>query len=54
MTGIALVVSDDENRLDDDAIVTDPETLLEPAVLTWHWEWVPGEELQAYGCTLKD
>ena len=45
-------LSEDERRLDYEAVVTDPETLLEPIVLAWHWEWVPGEALQSYGCTL--
>ncbi len=47
-------LSDDERRLDYEVVITDPETLLEPLVLSWHWDWVPGEALQAYGCTLED
>ena len=47
-------LSADESRLDYEAVVTDPETLLEPAVFAWHWEWVPGEELQGYSCTLPE
>ena len=35
-------------------MVTDPETLLEPAVFAWHWEWVPGEEVQDWACTLPE
>lgn len=46
--------SDDESRLDYEAVITDPGTLLEPLVLRWHWDWVPGEALQAYGCTLVE
>ncbi len=47
-------LSEDRRRLDYEAVVTDPETLLEPMVLAWHWEWVPGEALQSYGCTLAE
>ena len=46
-------LSDDESRLDYDIVITDPETLLEPLELSWHWNWVPGEALQSYGCTLE-
>ena len=45
-------LSEDERRLDYEVVVTDPETLLEPIVLAWHWEWVPGSALQSYGCTI--
>ena len=47
-------LSDDERRLDYEVTITDPETLLEPLVLRWHWDWVPGEALQDYGCTLVE
>lgn len=47
-------LSDDEERLDYEVLVTDPATLQEPLVLRWHWDWVPGEALQAYGCTLVE
>ncbi|MDE0002320.1 MAG: DUF6152 family protein [Rhodospirillaceae bacterium] len=47
-------LSDDEQRLDYEVLITDPETLLEPLVLRWHWDWVPGEALQGYGCTLVE
>ena len=47
-------LSEDESRLDYEVVIIDPETLLEPLVLRWHWDWVPGEALQAYGCTLVE
>lgn len=47
-------LSDDERRLDYEVTITDPETLLEPLMLRWHWDWVPGEALQHYGCTLEE
>lgn len=47
-------LSEDESRLDYEVLVTDPATLLEPLVLRWHWDWVPGEALQEYGCTLVE
>lgn len=47
-------LSDDGQRLDYEVLIADPETLLEPLVLRWHWDWVPGEALQAYGCTLME
>ena len=47
-------LSEDQRRLDYEAAVTDPETLLEPMALAWHWDWVPGEALQSYGCTLPE
>ena len=47
-------LSEDESRLDYEVVIIDSETLLEPLVLRWHWDWVPGEALQAYGCTLVE
>lgn len=47
-------LNNDESRLDYEVVMTDPETLLEPAVRYAHWAWVPGEELQAYDCTLEE
>ena len=32
--------------------ITDPNTLLEPAVRHARWVWIPGEEIQPYGCTV--
>ena len=47
-------LSEDEARLDYEAVITDPTTLTAPAVRTGHWVWVPGEALQTYACTLED
>ena len=48
------MISDDEQRLDYQATVTDPETFTEPAVLYQHWVWIPGEEIKPYECTLGE
>jgi hypothetical protein len=42
-----------EDRLDYQAVITDPATTVEPAVRNLHWLWVPGERLQSYNCTLS-
>lgn len=47
-------LSDDETRLDYEVVMTDPQTLTEQAARYGHWVWVPGEELQAYNCTLEN
>jgi len=47
-------LSEDESRLDYEVTITDPETLLEPLVVSWHWKWVPGEALGPYNCTLVE
>ena len=47
-------LSEDEGRLDYDVTLTDPETLLEPVSYASHWNWVAGEELQSYNCTLVE
>jgi hypothetical protein len=45
----------DETRLDWEATVVDPETFTEPVVMPeLHWEWVPGEELRNYNCTVSE
>jgi hypothetical protein len=41
---------DDETVLDYQITITDPNTLLEPAVRRGRWVWIPGEEIQAYDC----
>lgn len=48
-------LSKDETRLDWAATVVDPETFTEPVIMPeLHWEWVPGETLKTYNCTLAD
>jgi hypothetical protein len=46
-------LSEDEARLDYEIVATDPETFREPAVRYGYWVWVPGEEIQTYGCTVE-
>lgn len=43
-----------QGRLDYEVTITDPATLKEPATRYGHWVWVPGEEVQNYGCTVDD
>jgi len=49
-------LSEVEDRLDYEIVVTDPETLLEPLVIAWHWNWVPGESLEVmpYECPVVE
>lgn len=47
------MLSADERTLNWEATVTDPGTLTEPVVaFTAHYEWAPGEEIQAYDCAI--
>jgi hypothetical protein len=32
--------------------MTDPEVFTEPVVFTGHMEWIPGEEVRPFNCTL--
>lgn len=45
-------LSEAEDRLDYEIVITDPEILLEPLTIAWHWNWVPGESLEVmpYDC----
>jgi hypothetical protein len=37
------------------ATVTDPETFTEPISMPeFHWDWIPGQELKPYNCTVDD
>ncbi len=48
-------LSEDETNLDWTAIVTDPLTFTEPVAMPeMHWEWIPGQELKDYNCTVAD
>ncbi len=47
-------LSDDERRMTWEAIITDPANLAEPAVVRQGYEWVPGEEIRKFDCTLPD
>ena len=45
-------LSGDETSLDYEFTITDPNTLVEPATGRGNWVWVPGDEIQPYGCTV--
>jgi hypothetical protein len=46
---------EDETSLDWTAVVTDPLTFTEPVAMPeMHWEWIPGETLKDYNCTVED
>ncbi|NNC66300.1 MAG: hypothetical protein HKN84_16075 [Gammaproteobacteria bacterium] len=44
-------MSDDATVLDYETTITDPGMLVEPAMRRGRWVWVPGDEIQPYGCT---
>lgn len=45
-------ISDDEQRMTWEVVITDPVNLTEPAVQRMEYEWIPGEEIKRYNCTL--
>jgi hypothetical protein len=48
-------LSEDETRLDWTATVVDPGTFTEPVAMPeLHWEWIPGEEVKEYNCTVAE
>ena len=47
------MLSEDEQRLDYESIHTDPATFTEPARLTGHWDWVPGEQVRSFDCVAQ-
>ncbi len=47
-------LSDDAQRMTWEASVTDPVNLVEPGVVRQGYEWVPGEEIREFDCTLPD
>lgn len=48
-------LSEGETSLDWTATVTDPLTFTEPVAMPeMHWEWIPGETLKDYNCTVAD
>ncbi len=58
-SGAVLIVerftlSDDAQRMTWEATVTDPVNLVEPGVVRQGYEWVPGEEIREFDCTLPD
>jgi hypothetical protein len=48
------VLSDDQTRLDWEAIATDLEVFTEPVSLTGWLEWVPGEEVKPFDCMVPE
>ncbi len=46
-------LSNDENRLDYEVTVTDPDYLAEPAIWDALWIWRPGAEILPFECTLR-
>jgi len=47
-------MSDDERWLSWEAVITDPINLARPATVALRYEWIPGEEIKPYNCTLPD
>lgn len=47
-------LSDDERDLDWEAVITDPEYLEEPAIVTQGYTWVPGEQIMTFDCTIPE
>ena len=47
-------LSEDETRLDWEAVAEDPEVFTEPVLLDGYMVWVPGEEVQPFDCTVPD
>ena len=45
-------LSDDEQNMSWEAIITDPANLAEPAVVRQGYTWVPGEEIKEFNCAL--
>ncbi len=45
-------LSEDEARLDYEAIHTDPLIFTGPGRLVGYWDWVPGEEVKPFDCAL--
>ena len=47
-------LSDDQTRLDWEAVAKDPEVFTEPVSLTGYMVWVPGEEVKPFDCTVPE
>ncbi len=45
-------LSEDETRLDYESIHVDPETFTDAARQTGYWNWIPGEQVKPYNCTV--
>ena len=47
-------LNEDGTRLDWEALAVDPEIFTEPVLLTGYMEWVPGEEVKPFDCTVPE
>jgi hypothetical protein len=47
-------LSENETRLDWEAVANDPEIFTEPVLLTGYLVWVPGEEVKPFDCTIPE
>ena len=47
-------LSEDDTRLDWEAVANDPEIFTEPVVLDGYLVWVPGEEVKPFDCTVPE
>ena len=47
-------LSEDETRLDWEAVAEDPEIFNEPVILDGYLVWVPGEEVKAFDCEVPE
>jgi len=47
-------LSDDESRLDWTMTAVDPEVFTETVIVDGYMEWVPGEEVRPFECTVPD
>lgn len=47
-------LSEDESRLDYTATITDPGSFTAPVTLTGFWEWIPGEQIRPFNCSLRE
>lgn len=47
-------LSEDQARLDWEAVANDPEIFTEPVVLDGYLVWVPGEEVKRFDCTVPE
>ena len=43
-------LSEDGNRLDYENVITDPQTLTEPAIWNAAWIWVPSKQIMSFEC----
>lgn len=47
-------LSENDTRLDWDAVGDDPEVFTEPVILSGYLVWVPGEEVKPFDCTVPE